>query len=365
MTSLNLVRVRQVAARIEQTKEKQRVRQRKSRLAAGKLQAGSVAVELDGRIHDASPEMLNVYRDRGAGLYFGYRWEECIPAGDGDYCVVGFAEWLLSSRLLWSEGTWRSNRAAATFYIRGFPDDRVDQALALLEFPGQRILHRQDDDDVACLMDRAHFQKIRDKLRLVSRSDYAVSLDDWMVAGVCTGVGPDEWMLTELDLRAEGVDQRFLLHIFNTRSTHLGSDGSYRTLDLSEFPADVLEIIRRVSDQGREWTLAGEYANRKSTLSKLLELTSRELFPHMRLRYTLDSLQHQSIANAQTRWGHVEVSAVLGDAFIDRNLRNYAHRRRAWDDCYITAIPKPSKESVLRFRRILKMYEDRKALRAK
>ena len=106
------------------------------------------------------------------------------------------------------------------------------------------------------------------------------------------------------------------------------------------------------------------YANRKSTISKLLERTGRELFPRMQLRYTLDSLQHQCIANAQTRCGRPEVSAILGDLFVGESSRNYSHRRRAWDDSHITAIPEPMKESVLRFGRILKMYDDRKALRA-
>jgi len=268
-------------------------------------------------------------------------------------------------QLLWSEGTWRSNRAAAKFYIRGFPDDHVDQALALLEYPGQRILHRAEAGDVACLMDRAHFERIRDSLRLVSRSENALWLDDFLVAGVFTGLGSDEWMLTELGLQAKGFrDERLLLHIFNTRCSRLGANGSYRTLDLSMFSADVRETIRRVSDLGREWALAGEYANRKSTISKLLERTGRELFPRMQLRYTLDSLQHQCIANAQTRCGRPEVSAILGDLFVGESSRNYSHRRRAWDDSHITAIPEPMKESVLRFGRILKMYDDRKALRA-
>jgi hypothetical protein len=59
-----------------------------------------------------------------------------------------------------------------------------------------------------------------------------------------------------------------------------------------------------------------------------------------------------------------QLSALVGEMFIEKRASNYANRRRAWDDEHITEIPLPFEHDVRRFRRSLAIFEEHRALRA-
>jgi hypothetical protein len=122
--------------------------------------------------------------------------------------------------------------------------------------------------------------------------------------------------------------------------------------------------VERLAKGTLEWALAGKFAQRKNEVSKLLRQTADLLFSRMELHYTLDSLRHQFIANMKTVYRREELSALIGELFIDDRASNYVNRRRTWDHENITEIPLPLEDQVRRFRGSLAIYEDRRALRA-
>jgi hypothetical protein len=371
--SPNIDRINEAKAAIDQTREKNRKSQRRSRMARGAFAGGDEAMTFPGRIPDATADTLQVYMDRGHALYKRYKREQGLGVSKEDADPCDFVTWLLGVRPFWNESTWRANRIAACMFINSVPHERSDEALALLESATGRSLYPYrpltgevtDTPSVtACRMDYNHLEKIRRALLLQTRGEAVSWLDDWLVAGLFTGVGPDEWSLTEIERRPnEDAGERFWLHVINANATQVGHRGSYRTLDLSKFSAEARDAVARMADRARQWTLAGSFAQRKSEVSRLLGTTSKVLIERMKLRYDLESLQHQFVANMRTVYSRENISALIGELFIEDQPANYTNRRRAWDDKDIVEIPIPLKDDVERFRRILEIFEERRVLR--
>ena len=371
----NFDRLGEAIAAIDQAREDTRTSQRRSRKARGAFTGDDEAMDSPGRIPKPTTDTLSVYRERGRGLFERYRREEQLYVSIQDVGPRDFAIWLLGVRPFWIESTWRANRIAACTFIRSVPHQQSDEALALLESSiGRRPLYqfRSPTAEVAdvrsvtaCRMNYDHLKKIQRALpRLHPRSEVVFWLNDWLVAGLFTGLGPDEWSVTELARRpGETSAEHFWLHVINAHATQAGHRGSYRTLDLSGFSLETRGAVARLADRARQWTLAGKFAQRKSEVSKLLETTSKTLFPRMDLRYDLESLQHQFVANMITVYGREHISALIGELFIDDQPANYTNRRRAWRDEQIVEIPVPLKDDVERYRRILAIFDERRVLR--
>lgn len=371
-------RISKAKAAIEQIREKSRKSQRCSRKARGAFAGDDEATATPKRIPDATAATLLVYIRRGHGLFERYRHEERLGALDvlkEDLDPSDFVIWLLGVRPFWSESTWRANRIAASTFISSLPHERCGEALALLESGiGRRPLYQYrstagEAADIpsatACRMDHDHLKKIRRALPLLRRHRKAARwLDDWLVAGLFTGLRPDEWSLAEVQRRPnEAASGRFWLHVVNANATEVGHRGSYRTLDLSGFSAAAGNAVARMASRGRQWTLKGCFAQRKSEVSRLLGTTSEALFGRMKLRYDLESLQHQFVANMKRVYRREQISALIGELFIDDQPTNYTNRRRAWANQEIVEMPIPIEDDVRRFHRILEIFEVRRVLR--
>jgi hypothetical protein len=239
--------------------------------------------------------------------------------------------------------------------------------LALLDGIGRRPLYQYrpstsavTDASSACRMDYEHFEKIRRTLPLLPpRNEACFWLNDWLVAGLSTGVAPDEWMLTEIERRPNKTGEHIWLHVVNSHTAEMGLRGSYRTIDLSKFSAEARDAVVQTANRARQWTLAGSFAQRKSELSRLLGVTSKTLFPRTKLRYDLESLQHQCMANMTTIYTREHISALIGALFIG----DKSNRHQPWDGENIIQIPIPLEDDVQRFRRIIAIFETRRDLR--
>lgn len=360
----DLAELAQVRENLDRVAQKQRVAQRDSRRKAGLLSADAHVVHQSGTITNAAAETLALYAHRGLRLFNDYRREANIPSGNEEYCALAFSEWVLGKRPLWADGTWRSVRASVSYYLTKIPDNDVEEAIALIEATGQPLLRESTrDQNVVSFLPHKQFEDIRGHVKLDTRNDDAIWLSDFMLAGVATGLGADEWKLTKLSQGTDSSGQEYAhLYVFDLRCASLGAPGSYRILDISALSADVRVAVRRISDQGRHWASTGKYASRKHAISTLLSTTFAALFPRKTLRCTLDSIQFQAIANFQATYKHEEISALLGDAFIDLPVPNYAHRDKSWAKSCIPGHPKPDAKAISRFRRILKIYNDRRTL---
>jgi hypothetical protein len=139
----DLAELAQMREDLDRLAQKKRVAQRDSRHLAGLFQAGADAVHRSEKITEADAETLAHYASRGLHLFNDYRREANIPHGNEDYCVLAFSEWLLGKRLLWADGTWRSVRAAVSYYLAKIPDYDAEEAIALIEAAGQQALTRE------------------------------------------------------------------------------------------------------------------------------------------------------------------------------------------------------------------------------
>jgi hypothetical protein len=360
------------------TQQRYRQNQRRSRLRRGVFEAGTEAVDRLGRIFTATPDTIETYQHRGRALFARYKHEMAPRLEMDDLDPLDFVIWLEGVRPFWDDTTWRGNRQAADAFIRTVPHANLEEALAVLQSirgnqppfanaPSSETSFASapsSETSVASQMEYSHFQKILKALRLQSRSEIIGWTEDWILAGVHVGLHPDEWRLTDIEQQLDHPQgEKFWLHVFNARVSDTRLAGSFRTIDLSKLSLDTRGAVERLVKLARRWTLDGTFVLRKSEVSKLLTQTANIEIPRMRLNYTLESLHHQFIANMKAVYRHEEVSALIGEMFIDDRAPNYSNRRRAWESNCIE-VPVPLEVDVSRFRRSLAIYRERRSLRA-
>jgi hypothetical protein len=348
---------------IAQTQQQYREDQRRCRLAQGSMDAEAGSLLHSGPT--VSTATVDTYLHRGRLYFRRYQRETTPDLRMEDLDPIDFVTWLDGVKEFWTPSTWRSNRQSATAFVGAIPHENRQEALAVLHAMRKHASRNETAIHVteASLIKHQHFQKILKALPLQSRSQTGCWLTDWMIAGVHTGLRPDEWSLTDIEEQPNHPQgEKFWLHVFNVHVTETRLANSFRTIDLSNLSIETRRAVSRLSNVAREWTLAGKFAHRKSAVSGLLRTTGRQLFPRMQLHYTLDSVHRQFIANMKTIYGREEISALIGELFINQRLNDHANHRPSWETERITEIPVPPDRLVLRFRRSLAIYEQRRAL---
>jgi hypothetical protein len=310
----------------------------------------------DGRSTDAKKaewQKCHSAEMRGAALFRQFRRELPIPNGEEDYCLTGWAEWLLSQRHLWPESTWRHTRIAATYCLEKFPEPDRDQATDLINLSGQPIL-RTADRSVLSFLSCDDFEQLLCAARITSRGAVGPpALVDWVLAGISTALGPAEWSFTELVEH----DGRTSLYVFDARAPHPGEPGSFRVLDVSQLGPERVRAIRRTSERCRQWLIDGAFTRWKFEVEQRLVDLYKQLHPATTLRCSLETLQFQAISNFATCIEAAAVSALIGDTFLGLPNLNYAHASKAWAPDSIGSVPEPDRSDVQRFRRIRASYD--------
>jgi hypothetical protein len=214
-------------------------------------------------------------------------------------------------------------------------------------------------------MEYAHFERLKRSLPVMGHSKVGRWLLDWLVAGIHTGLRPMEWGLALIEKRPARCclhGERIWLHVVTARATD--GRGTHQTLDISEFSAETLEAIERTVNRSRDWVLSGQSAMWQSEVSKLLRKACQTLFPLMKLQYTLYSLRHQFIANMKTIYSREEVAAMADHVSTDTHLDHYRKRRASWTDQQITEVPVPMQEQVVRIKKRLESFDERRDFKA-
>jgi hypothetical protein len=326
------------------------------------------------RLRLASPETQQVYLDRGRGLMDRFGRESDIHILLEDIDPREFVNWLLGLKPFLESSTWRGYRLSAAAIIQTIPSNNLQEALAMLnadlrvgadDGPGPK--RRKDEEDGvgaplrAKRMDYQHFQRLKRRLLVTTRSQAQGWLRDSLSAGINTGLRPMEWCLTSLERRPDRrfPNGRVWLHVVSAKE----ADGraTYRTLDLSNFSTAALEGVERMVERSREWVLTGRWATRQNEVTKLLRKICQTMFPHMQKQYMLYSLRDQFIANMKTIYTREEVAAMADYISPNTQVEPYGKKRVAWDTKQITEIPMPVEEQVALMRRRLELFEVRRA----
>ncbi|PSO21529.1 hypothetical protein C7G42_07835 [Bradyrhizobium sp. MOS003] len=285
-------------------------------------------------------ETQGQYLRRGRQLVDRYRRERRLQVSLEDLDPMVFAGWMSELRPGLRKSAWRTYRQAGAAIILTIPHDSGPDAVALLYTDGRRLLEEarstyrrgqvKESKPRAKRIRAKHFKEIRESLGQISRAQAVDWLDDWMVAGVNTGLRPGEWALAHIETRrVPDGGRRIWLHVVNAKATHGRGNGEYRTLDISDFRDSTLEAIGRQVQRAHKWTLEGKFAQRQADVADLFYHACSILCP--KENYSLYSLRHQFIANMKSATGDAAVVATLcGHISIETQIEHYGKKRSSW-----------------------------------
>ena len=339
----------------------------KRRAASGKKRARS-----SERSYTLTASAQAAYLSRGKTLFARYKRETDVVGADEDMDPRRFVYWLFSLKLTLSPSSWRLYRLAARARIQTLPHEAMQEAVSMLEGDvGARANEvraqrgRQEgghaQPGLAKRIDKADFDAVLDSLLAFSRSQMVPCLQDWMVAGIHSGLQPSEWATAILETRQDPnhmQPRRAWLHVVNAKATH----GAHRTLDISDFSDATFAAVERLIDRAEKWSLEEEFDRRRSQCNGLLGEAFAALFPRQQQRCSLDSLHHQFIANMKTRYARAEIAALVGYVSNETAVDFYGKRRLAWPDHEIREVPIPIATQVTRMRERLDLYELRRKM---
>lgn len=327
-----------------------------------------------GRVNIATPDTYQKYFLRGLGLIGTYKHERNIRTSTEDIDPRWFADWLIATREPFlKSGAWRVHRQAATAVIYTIPSVYTDEAIGILnedfqvgDDKGNRGAGSRANKGLkAEFMIYDHFQHLKQKVREMGSSEACLALRDWLDAGVYTGLRPMEWELAFIEKHPDRPcphGERIWLHVVAARGEH--GHGTYRSLDVSGFSVEALSAVERTVQRSHVWTLSGQWPTWQSEVSKLFCSACEELFPRMRLKYTLHSLRHQFIANMSTIYNRERVVAMSGHDVTGAQREHYIKRRIAWTEAQLEGVPAAVTEQVARTRRRLRAFDERREIRS-
>lgn len=317
------------------------------------------------------------YLKRGKQHLTRYKRENGVQFADEDVDPRKFVAWLIGLKPFLSKSSWRTYRLAATAVIQSIPHDGIDEAIAALTADSRieedaRVVYKKTVEKSggntssvrAKRMDLVHFRKLRSNLRRMSRSNKVDWLDDWLVAGIHTGLRPGEWPLAHLEVRREGNRRLAWLHVVNAKATHGRANGTHRTLDISTYTDATLDAIQRMVKRSEQWALEGKTVRRQADVAQLFYQICDELFPRMQVKYSLYSLRHQFIANMKAVYNDpAKVATLIGHISVETQSEHYAKRRSSWGLHDIVEIPRPMEDQVAQVQQYLVAFEERSHLR--
>lgn len=265
------------------------------------------------------------YRHRGRQLVA--RWHSELSAMGKDPAqatAVEFASWLAQDiRPGLRPAAWRQYRQAALSVLDGAdPTSTQAEHLLVTALKPERIVALPDrsSSNKAKRFPRADFDTVLAYALSFSRSAFAPTLADWLVAGLATGLRPSEWRAAELNGN--------LLYVVNGKSTNGRGNGDTRTLDVTRLSPKARHAVERMIERGDDWQVDGVYASKQAQVANLLAAVCGRATPGR--TYSLYSLRHQFVANAKARLKAQEVSALAGHCTTRTIVRSYGKRRTAW-----------------------------------
>ena len=228
--------------------------------------------------------------------------------------------------------------------------DAVERDLGTQEreerLPSKNQKTRRAPAHVEKCFQRKDMEAVIAHLRHRSKDAYCETLENWLIAGVNTGLRPGEWRLTSVVEGEKPMTQEpyIILYVMNGKATNGRGNGVVRTLDITDMSSTVLNAIRRMSDIGFEAYQKGEnaYANMHKRCSGLLTRACASALGKKGNKYCLYNCRHQFIANAKgLRRTPEEIACMIGcyDGMIA--MGKYGRKAMAWDGRYLLNFPKP------------------------
>jgi hypothetical protein len=186
-------------------------------------------------------------------------------------------------------------------------------------------------------------------------------LGDWLIAALATGLRPVEWRQARLVFMGEGgaawpqqeqgaqngpavlprTDAFKVIHpswsppqgaafliVHSTKHSNNRGNRPVRTLEVTDFPVEVLQSIARMVWRGAGDPKAWDETQRGC--GRILNEIQQTLWPRRRSIITFYSARHQAMANWKASIGTFAAAVLAGHGIPDGPERYYAARANAW-----------------------------------
>lgn len=263
---------------------------------------------------------------------------------------VDFVNYCFSIKPTIKASAWRPYKQGIRTVLDTLPHERTSEAINLLDAdinedtgekkkkpinpnadPRQAI--RKTSADKEKRFPKKHFDQLLEYLKKFARSKHSDALVDWMIAGLATGLRPNEWAATDFEIRDDPNmpnGKAVWLYVLNSKATNGRALGLVRTLDLSYCREETIGAVRRMSDRGFGWLRDGEYDAMQRQCAQVM-YKACDAIPALKGKvYALYSLRHQFVANSKSLYKNEEVSAMCGHLVVDTAIANYGKKTSAW-----------------------------------
>jgi len=343
----------------------------------------------DERQIQVSLKTLQDYRGRGEWLLSRCLREvglmdDVLKTGESAFNLLEpmrFVEWLSDLRPSISPSTWRVYRRGALAILPVTEDGLLaSEALEALTSQGTKRIRKNDKKPKSPsaktsarrlmavglndLVDLTTELNRRASLagRSIGDQNRPLVLQDWLIAGLATGLRPVEWRQsrlifegTEAEWPRTEADQygcyrladdkpldafaavgqtwmpasgRVFMVIAGTKHSNGRGNLATRVLDLSELPAGIMRCVARMIWRGAaaEERWKQTYAHAADMLYRI----QRQIWPERRALIQLYSCRHQTLANLKYLIGTLESAVIAGHATVDGPIRHYVRQSNAW-----------------------------------
>lgn len=179
-----------------------------------------------------------------------------------------------------------------------------------------------------------------------------------LIAAVATGLRPVEWRQARLVFQGEFAwpsiaddfhydpavqgddafleippawvppDGRIFLIVHSTKHSNNRGNQAVRTLEISDFPLEIIQSIARMVWRGAGRT--GEWGKIQMLSTKLLRRAQLDLWPRRNTSISFYSARHQAMANWKDSIGTFAAAVLAGHGIPDGPERYYSARANSW-----------------------------------
>lgn len=158
-----------------------------------------------------------------------------------------------------------------------------------------------------------------------NKNKWAKALLVWLLAGVATGLRPNEWLTAEL----KQTDDRLIVRTENFKANEKRSYAKHREIDITDLPERFKKAVSEhilVVAKMKELKVYEKYAK---GCSDLLRLCNKKLWPRRKANIMLYTGRHQFSANAKAddTCSEQERAAMMGHKTVMTSRERYGRRK--------------------------------------
>lgn len=291
-------------------------------------------------------------------------WFEEFAARQLDKLTVDpleVAQVAIERKPLWTANTWNQTKAALIYRYESMKTSIAIQAVTLLKNTSRDGTIKKSNKTSALRK-----KTIRDdELMLVcqkvgeTKSQYANILKKWLLLGAVTGLRPHEWCQAQVIQEEDATiaqsslfPVKLYLKVLNAKNSNGRSHGQFRHLDLSEYPAHLIEQIKEFSEDMAEALKTGEYKTIYLGCQQLLHRVNTKLNHPSERRIQIYSARHKFSSEAKNKYTLLEVAALMGHATDKTASAHYGKRNQSTSGPNNKTLVKPIDNEVARVRKV-------------